>query len=1329
MTRNLLNKILLTGIFLLSILNFSVFAQSVPTVNGLFYGDGDAANYQTLGVSEAGRGTLYYNLDGDTLYIAMVVDQSVNDNVFGWRDHDTAYLQSAGWALPGGGHNHKWKDLKNSDHIQLNLSCGNNDITWKQDYLYDLDNDKEPLEADWVSDPYNHDGNDDQLPAGFVLASASSLSWDMNYAAQNSGWDITQNGNRDREDRYISPFDAASPDDVTALGYPTWDSTNNWEWAMVYEMSLDVGLCGDNPIALSVISAHNSPPKDGDNDVPVIAKDFGDAPDATYPTLLANNGARHNITINGVYLGMQIDGESDGQPEANATGDDTDGNDDEDGISFTTPFTIGENICFDATASGDGYLNAWIDFNSDGDWADSGEHIFTDYQLASGTTNLCFPVPSDAVEACTYIRFRYSSEMTNNGSGCCCDGGGMCNDDDDDGMCDDDGGMCNDDDDDGCNSYCDNDFDNDGIYNNEDDDDDNDGICDNDDDDDDNDGINDDEDNDDDNDGILDDYDNDDCNTYCDNDFDDDGINNNEDDDDDGDGICDNDDDDDDNDGINDDEDCDDDNDGINDEDDDDDCSQGSIHHISYDGPWGDGEVEDYEICLVDGPHYDYGDAPDTPYPTTEANNGARHLIVPGGVYLGMSVDAEWDGQPNTDATGDDLAGSPDDEDGVVFTTDLVPGEQACFDVTAVGDGILNAWIDFNVNGDWSDSGDRVFTDYALTTGTTNLCFMIPSDAEESCTYMRFRYTSAPVVTCDFCSTNNHPSSLTMRYTGDDCSATHHSQDLTKVNCSGDPAYGDPVYIVSSSRANPNDPHAHTWFEGSVALNGTFVIDAAYDGRTKLDASTFTLIYDAPGGTLLQAIEFHTSCSQPLYLDDQFGSLVLEAFVAESGQEITCDDPGTSDCDFCVDGNKPGTLNMMYTGEDCSASSHNQAPDKVSCSGDPVFTDPVYISVTNSSTPGDPGASVWFEGSVALNGSFDVSAANAGHTKLDARTYAYIYDSSGCTLLQSLEFHTSCSQPLNEGDQFGSLLLNSFIEEDGTEIVCDQSSSGPISFDGPWDNGEVEDYQVCITTLWDFGDAPDAPYETLLASDGARHQIVLGGVFMGATVDADADGQTSGYADGDDLWDGSDDEDGIVFTTPLELDAMACFDITVSGAGYMNAWIDMYSNNTWADPLDRIFTNKSLSAGTTNLCFYIPPDAPEGYTYMRFRFSSDNPGSGFSYTGPWNNGEVEDYRVSLNYSLSNDDDSLIPDKVDLGTPYPNPFNPSTTVDYQVVTRERVLIRVFDVNGRLIKTLVDEIQDAGYYHIKWNGDELSGGVYFLQLVNGNIVLTQKMILLK
>ena len=78
----------------------------------------------------------------------------------------------------------------------------------------------------------------------------------------------------------------------------------------------------------------------------------------------------------------------------------------------------------------------------------------------------------------------------------------------------------------------------------------------------------------------------------------------------------------------------------------------------------------------------DFGDAPDTPYPTLLTNNGARHAIT--GLTLGTSIDPEGDGQPNATATGDDIANLAD-EDGVTFTTPLVAGAIASASVVVSG--------------------------------------------------------------------------------------------------------------------------------------------------------------------------------------------------------------------------------------------------------------------------------------------------------------------------------------------------------------------------------------------------------------------------------------------------------------------------------------------------------------------------------------------------------------------------------------------------------------------------------------------------------------------
>jgi uncharacterized repeat protein (TIGR01451 family) len=145
--------------------------------------------------------------------------------------------------------------------------------------------------------------------------------------------------------------------------------------------------------------------------------DFGDAP-APFPTMLAANGARHGLRSD-LFLGATADAEPDGQPNASATGDDIDGNDDADGVTFASyegalPALIpGVSNTLDVFLNSGGdpcQLNAWIDFNGNGSWADAGEQIFTNQPLSAGANNgLPYDVPAGAVIGTTYSRFRCST--------------------------------------------------------------------------------------------------------------------------------------------------------------------------------------------------------------------------------------------------------------------------------------------------------------------------------------------------------------------------------------------------------------------------------------------------------------------------------------------------------------------------------------------------------------------------------------------------------------------------------------------------------------------------------------------------------------------------------------------------------------------------------------------------------------------------------------------------------------------------------------------------------------------------------------------------------
>src|ERR1035437_1745521 len=86
-------------------------------------------------------------------------------------------------------------------------------------------------------------------------------------------------------------------------------------------------------------------------------------------------------------------------------------------------------------------------------------------------------------------------------------------------------------------------------------------------------------------------------------------------------------------------------------------------------------------------------------------------------------------------------------------------------------------------------------------------------------------------------------------------------------------------------------------------------------------------------------------------------------------------------------------------------------------------------------------------------------------------------------------------------------------------------------------------------------------------------------------------------------------------------------------------------------------------------------------------------------------------------------------KYDLAQNYPNPFNPSTLITYSIPKSSNVMVKVYNVLGKLITTLVNENQEAGIYKINFDARGLSNGVYFYKIQAGSHTSVKKMLLLK
>ncbi|HSL88171.1 MAG TPA: T9SS type A sorting domain-containing protein, partial [Ignavibacteriaceae bacterium] len=107
---------------------------------------------------------------------------------------------------------------------------------------------------------------------------------------------------------------------------------------------------------------------------------------------------------------------------------------------------------------------------------------------------------------------------------------------------------------------------------------------------------------------------------------------------------------------------------------------------------------------------------------------------------------------------------------------------------------------------------------------------------------------------------------------------------------------------------------------------------------------------------------------------------------------------------------------------------------------------------------------------------------------------------------------------------------------------------------------------------------------------------------------------------------------------------------------------------------------------------------------------------GYSYNGPFTVTSVEHFAVT-------------PDEYYLAQNYPNPFNPSTVISWQSPNGSWQTLKVYDLMGREVATLVDEFKSAGNYEVNFDASKLSSGTYFYTLQAGNFSQTKKLILIK
>ena len=932
------------------------------------------------------------------------------------------------------------------------------------------------------------------------------------------------------------------------------------------------------------------------SDYEPVDLDYGDAQDPNYPTLLVNDGARH-VLDGQTYLGAQIDAEPDGQPTPNAVGDDINifypgvayPPGDEDGVTFNSVLVQGNTALITVNASVNGYLNAWADFDNNGDWTGANEQIYTDKQVFSGNNSLTFSVPASAVAGPCNLRFRFNSTgglsykgLANDGEvedyqvivhepiedvkmhfpqwpdptgwDVCCTEPNLIADD---WQCSESGPVT----DihfwvswftgDGSPALIDSihisihkdipagvsapwsmpgtllwernfypdEFSYEELWGQ--------GWQ-----------------------GWYDPLEG--FNVQNDHEYFD-LIN-------------------------------------ITEIPDPYYQEEGTIYWLdvriyidpeysSYKLGWKTSQHHfmDNAVYFVDGvwlplwdpitqerldmafaitgsePSYelDFGDAPDpagaSMYPTLLANNGARH-VVDYTTFLGDTIDAEPDGQPNTPATGDDnnilYAGVPDDEDGVTFTSILVPGYTAYVTVRASVDGMLNAWIDFNGDGNWADATEHIFNDLSIAAGDNYLSYTVPAGAQRGSTYARFRF--------------NINGGLSY-----DGSATEGEVEDYLVEI-----YSD---IEDSKMHYPQWPDPTGW---DIKFNPPNVI-----------ADDWQCIESGPVTDVHFWISF-----QGDYLPDPFPGIDSIHLSIHEDYEVY-----------------PGYYTPYYQ----SVWERNFYPNDFTISG-PFYGNEGWFDYEN-----------WQYITNDHTQFFRIDIENIEEPFVQCQESIYwldIYVALNDPDLYQVGWKTSGVEQFRMNAMYGWYHLGGNYEWDPiSDPITEESLDMAFVITGQ--PGEL-----------DFGDAPDPAgammYPTTLASNGARH-IIDYVTFLGDSIDAELDGWQSSDALGDDTHD-TDDEDGVTFNSGLIAGGSTNITVVASVDGILNAWVDFNCDYDWADAGEQIFTNTNLIAGANTLTFNVPAGATIDTTCARFRF--DLAGN-LNYEGLACRGEVEDYMVVIEEAL------------------------------------------------------------------------------------------------
>jgi hypothetical protein len=187
----------------------------------------------------------------------------------------------------------------------------------------------------------------------------------------------------------------------------------------------------------------------------------------------------------------------------------------------------------------------------------------------------------------------------------------------------------------------------------------------------------------------------------------------------------------------------------------------------------------------------------------------------------------------------------------------------------------------------------------------------------------------------------------------------------------------------------------------------------------------------------------------------------------------------------------------------------------------------------------------------------------------------------------------------------------------------------------------------------------------------------------------------------------------------------------LAGTQYIIADMDGDKKNELAIKVGgELYIFKSIANNSYSLWYLRREDAMDAVTFYDFdhdgrqdivisRFAVNSQGRGRLY--------ADIYKASKLVSV--EEERQLPLRIALQQCYPNPFNPSTTIEYSLGGRERVVLRVYNLLGQSIAILVNEEQIRGQYTVVWNAAGLASGIYLCRLEVAGISLSKKLLLIR